>query len=119
MINENMEQETESKTTNNINNQINIQEQDTTITKARSRVTANMPAFFSNSPTSDLQNGKLIEFMLHCQKTGFSDATTKTKFKILRLMHRNNVNLSDPEAVKPFTAQRKSWSNGHKQHRNY
>jgi len=39
MINENMEKETQSKTTNSIDNQINIQEQDTTITKARSRVT--------------------------------------------------------------------------------
>ena len=44
MINENMEQDTQSKKTNNMNNQTNIQEQDTTITKARSQVTTNSPA---------------------------------------------------------------------------
>jgi hypothetical protein len=67
-----------------------------------------------NQHTS-LQNGKLIEFMLHCQKSGFSNATTRTKFKVLKTMRNNNVNLQDPEAVKLFIAQRKSWSNGHKQ----
>lgn len=45
----------------------------------------------------------------------FSDATTRTKFKILRVMINNNVNLADSEAVKLFIAQRKSWSSGHKQ----
>lgn len=62
-----------------------------------------------------MQNGKLVEFIIHCQKVAFSDATTRTKFKILRVMINNNVNLADPEAVKLFIAQRKSWSSGHKQ----
>jgi len=77
----------------------------------RRRVTANTPALFSNPTT----NGKLVEFMLYSQKNGFSDATTKTRYKILRLMAKNNVNLADPEAVKLFIAKRKEWSNGHKQ----
>ena len=42
-MNENMERDAQSKTTND--NQANIQEQDTTITKARSQVTTNTPAF--------------------------------------------------------------------------
>jgi len=52
---------------------------------------------------------------MHCQKQGFSDATTRTKSKILRVMINNNVNLNDPEAVKLFIAKRQSWSNGQKQ----
>jgi integrase len=53
--------------------------------------------------------------MWHYKKSGFSDATTNTKHKVLRMMNKNNVNLSDPEAVKLFMAIRKEWSNGHKQ----
>jgi len=53
--------------------------------------------------------------MLYSQKNGFSDATTNTRYKILRLMAKNNVNLADPEAVKQFIATRKEWSMGHKQ----
>jgi integrase len=30
-------------------------------------------------------------------------------------MHKNNVNLNDPETVKLFIANRETWSNGHKQ----
>jgi integrase len=67
-----------------------------------------------NPPAKDVQNGKLVEFMLHCQKEGFSDQTTATKFKILRVMARNNVDLSNPEEVKLFVARRKEWSSGHK-----
>jgi len=53
--------------------------------------------------------------MFYSQKEGFSDATTKTRYKILKLMAKNNVNLSDSEAVKLFIARRKEWSSGHKQ----
>ena len=53
--------------------------------------------------------------MWHCKKSGVSDATTKTRFKILRLMVKNNVNLADPEEVKLFIATRETWSNGHRQ----
>jgi hypothetical protein len=79
----------------------------------RRRVTTNTPALFSNPPAS--QDGKLVEFMWHCKKAGFSDTTTQTKYKILRVMNKNGVSLSDPEAVKLFIATRESWSNGHKQ----
>lgn len=74
---------------------------------------ANTPALFINPPAS--QEGSLIDFMFHSQKAGFSDATTKTRYKILKLMAKNNVNLSDPEAVQLFIATRKEWSSGHKQ----
>lgn len=53
--------------------------------------------------------------MFYSQREGFSEATTKTRFKILTLIARNNVNLADPENVKLFIARRKEWSNGHKQ----
>lgn len=43
-----------------------------------------------------------------------AETTIRTKFKILRVMTRNNVNLSDPEEVKLFVARNKNWSNGHK-----
>jgi len=67
----------------------------------------------SNPPAS--QDGSLVNFMFYSQKEGFSDATTKTRYKILKLMAKNNVNLSDPEAVKLFIATRKEWSSGHQQ----
>ncbi|MCW3994490.1 MAG: tyrosine-type recombinase/integrase [Candidatus Bathyarchaeota archaeon] len=53
--------------------------------------------------------------MWHLKKEGLSDATVETKFKILKLMSKNNVNLDDPEAVKLFIARRETWSNGHRQ----
>jgi len=43
-----------------------------------------------------------------------AEATIKTKYKILRVMLRNNVNLSNAEEVKLFIAKNKNWSNGHK-----
>jgi hypothetical protein len=52
--------------------------------------------------------------MLYSQKNGLSDATTSTRYKILRFMAKNSVNLADPEAVKLFIAKREEWSDGHK-----
>lgn len=43
-----------------------------------------------------------------------AEATIRTKYKILRVILRNNVNLSNPEEVKLFIARNKNWSNGHK-----
>jgi integrase len=43
-----------------------------------------------------------------------AEATIKTKYKILRVITRNNINLSNPEDVKLFVARNKNWSNGHK-----
>jgi hypothetical protein len=45
------------------------------------------------------QNGKLVEFIIHCQKQALAEPTIQTKYKILRVMIRNNVNLADPEQV--------------------
>jgi integrase len=55
-----------------------------------------------------------VQFLIESEKAGYSNATTKTRFKILRLMNRNNVNLANPEDVKLFIARRKEWSDGHK-----
>ncbi len=60
------------------------------------------------------QNGKLVEFIIHCEKQALAEPTIQTKYKILRVMTRNNVNLADPEQVKLFIARNKNWSNGHK-----
>jgi len=38
--------------------------------------------------------------MIHLQKQAYTEATIKTKYKVLRVMLRDNVNLDDPEAVK-------------------
>jgi hypothetical protein len=43
-----------------------------------------------------------------------AEATIRTKYKILRVMLRNNVNLLNPEEVKLFIARNKNWSNRHK-----
>ena len=43
-----------------------------------------------------------------------AEGTAKRKFKILKIMARNNVNLSDPEEVKLFIAKNKNWKNGSK-----
>jgi hypothetical protein len=42
------------------------------------------------------------------------EATIRTKYKVLKVMLRENVNLTDPEEVKLFIARNKKWSNGHK-----
>ncbi len=59
--------------------------------------------------------GEIVNFLWHLKKQGYSDATIKTRVKILKLMNKQGVNLLDPEAVKLFIAQRESWGNGHKQ----
>jgi integrase/recombinase XerD len=52
--------------------------------------------------------------MMYLQKNGRSEATVRTKFKILRFMAKNNVSLNDPEQVKLYIARRREWSDGHK-----
>ena len=66
------------------------------------------------NPPANPQNGQLLKFIVHCQKQAFAEPTIKTKYKILRVMIRNNINLADPEQVKLFIARNKNWSNGHK-----
>jgi integrase len=67
----------------------------------------------TNTQTPD--QGQIVNFLWHLKKQGYSDATIKTRVKILKLMNKQDVNLLDPEAVKLFIARRDSWSNGHKQ----
>jgi integrase len=71
-------------------------------------------ASLSSQPTS-IQEGRLIEYLWYLKKNGFSEATAKTRYKILKLMTKNNINLNNPEDVKMFIARRETWSNGHKQ----
>ena len=60
--------------------------------------------------------GAIIDFIWYLKKQGrYSDSTIYTRSKALKFMAKKGVNLSDPEAVKLFIAQRKEWSNGHKQ----
>jgi integrase len=60
--------------------------------------------------------GVIIDYLWHLKKQGrYSDATIATRVKALKFMFKQGVNLNDPEAVKMFIAQRKEWSNGHKQ----
>ncbi len=61
-----------------------------------------------------ITNTDLAEFMIHCEKQAFADATIQTKYKILRHMIRENVNLADPETVKLYIKRNNKWSNGHK-----
>jgi len=52
--------------------------------------------------------------MIHLQKKAYTEATIKTKYKILRIMLKDNVDLNNPEAVKLYIARKQTWSNGHK-----
>jgi len=61
-----------------------------------------------------LHNEILTQFIIHLEKQAYAEQTVKTKYKILRTMLKDNVNLNDPEAVKLYIARKKSWSNGHK-----
>lgn len=71
----------------------------------------------TRQPTSEpaiSNKGKLIDYLFHLKKHGFSKATINTKFKIIRLISKY-VNLDNPEEVKLFIATKETWSNGHKQ----
>jgi integrase len=52
--------------------------------------------------------------MIYLQKQAYAEPTIITKYKILKTMLNNNINLDNPEEVKLFIARRKSWSDGHK-----
>jgi integrase len=56
----------------------------------------------------------IADFIMYCQKQAMEEATIKTKFKVLKVMLRDGVNLEKPEEVKLYIARRKQWSNGHK-----
>jgi integrase len=73
----------------------------------------NQHASLSSEPALS-SKGKLLEYEFYLTKNGFSEATIKTKVKIIKLMSRN-VDLDNPEEVRLFIAMRKEWGNGHKQ----
>jgi len=55
-----------------------------------------------------LDNGIIAQFIIHLQKQAYAEPTIRTKYKILRVMIDNNVNLDDPEEVKLFIARRRA-----------
>jgi integrase len=59
-------------------------------------------------------HGVLTQYIMHLQKQAYAEPTIRTKYKILRTMLNENVNLSDPEAVKLYIARKQTWSSGHK-----
>jgi integrase len=56
----------------------------------------------------------LTQYIIHLQKQAYAEPTIRTKYKILRTMLNDSVNLADPEAVKLYIARKPTWSNGHK-----
>jgi len=64
---------------------------------------------FLNPPSETL-----TQYIIHLQKQAYAEQTIKTKYKILRVMLKDNVNLADPEQVKLYIARKQTWNNGHK-----
>jgi len=58
--------------------------------------------------------GALVQFMWWLKKQGYSDATVKTRVKILKQLAKT-CNVFDPEDVKKTIATWETWSEGHKQ----
>jgi integrase len=56
----------------------------------------------------------LTQYIMHLQKQAYAEQTIRTKYKILRVMLNDNVNLDDPETVKLYISRKQTWSNGHK-----
>ena len=61
------------------------------------------------------QKGKLVDYLWHLKKQGYSEETVKTRAKLLTQLHRQGTNLFNPEDVKKAIAMRETWGNGHKQ----
>ena len=61
--------------------------------------------------------GEIVNFLWYLKKKGkFSDATIKTRVKLLRyLSEKSGINLHDPEAVRTILATNEKWTNGYKQ----
>jgi integrase len=54
------------------------------------------------------------EFRTYLKNKGYSDATVKTRCKLLKLLEKRGANLIDSEDVKIVIAEQKSWCDGHK-----
>jgi integrase len=59
--------------------------------------------------------GKLVEYLWHLKKQGYSEETVKTRAKLLTQLVREGTDLFDPEGVKKSIAAHETWGNGHKQ----
>jgi hypothetical protein len=55
-------------------------------------------------------NEILTQYIIHLQKKAYSEQTVKTKYKILRVMLKDHVDLSDIETVKLYIARKQTWS---------
>lgn len=55
------------------------------------------------------------EYRLYLMKQAYSEATVKTRVKLLKLLEKKGANLLNPENVKQVIAEQTCWSSGHKQ----
>ena len=60
------------------------------------------------------QEGYIPQFIQYLEKKNKAEPTIRVKFKVLRVMIRESIDLLDPEAVKLFIKKYKNWSDGHK-----
>ena len=61
----------------------------------------------ATKPTSAEVKGRIVEFVWHLKKQGYSPETIKTYTAILQILLKKNVNLFDPESVKEYLAKLK------------
>jgi site-specific recombinase XerD len=55
------------------------------------------------------------EYRSYLRRQAYSEATTETRTKLVRILRKKGANLLDPEDVKSVIAEQECWSDGHKQ----
>jgi integrase len=60
-------------------------------------------------------DGKIVEYLWNLKKRGYSEATVRTRVKLLKQLIKEGTNLFDPEGIKKAIASHDSWCDGHKQ----
>lgn len=86
------------------------------LTKAKNLATARETETLADNERqtrSDLK-GKLVEYLWHLKKQGYSEETVKTRVKLLTQLSKEGTNLFNPEDVKKAIAAHETWGNGHK-----
>ena len=58
--------------------------------------------------------GKIIEYLWYMKKQGYAKTTVQTYVSIIKLLHKKNADLKDPESVKEVILQQITWGNGRK-----
>ncbi len=58
--------------------------------------------------------GKIIEYLWYMKKQGYAKTTVQTYVSIIKLLHKKNADLKDPESVKEVIFQQSTWGNGRK-----